>query len=104
MVDSNPAGETPEFIPVSELARLAGYTRAHIYQQIAGGCGLVLHPHKGVALPDAVEWLRRNSRAAKERARVAKQRALDANRTARAETMKRLRAAYEAVVAKEGVT
>jgi predicted DNA-binding transcriptional regulator AlpA len=89
VLDSNPTGETPEFVPVAELAKLAGYTRARIYQLIKAGHGPVLQPHhKGVALPDAVAWLKRYSRRAK--------------RTARIEAVKKLRALCEAVDAAEG--
>jgi predicted DNA-binding transcriptional regulator AlpA len=87
--DPIPTGEALEFIPVVELAKLAGYTRARIYQLIKDGRGPVLQPHhKGIALPEAVVWLKRYSRRAK--------------RTARVEAVKRLRALCEAVDAAEG--
>ena len=59
------------YVSIAEIAELAGYTRAHIYDLISEGRGPNRQPgNQGVLLQDAVDWLKVNSRAAKRAARI----------------------------------
>jgi predicted DNA-binding transcriptional regulator AlpA len=83
MADLPVSPEDP-LVPVVELAKIAGCSASYFYRLARRGQAPKHEPWKGVPLSAAIAWL-------KER---------DAKKTAKAETVQRLRSLYEATATK----